>query len=278
MGSPLRAAVRLLLYLGLTFALMPAQVIALLLRSRLREGIPLFYHRACCRIFGMTVVVQGEMVRARPALFVVNHSSYLDVTVLSSLVPASFVAKREVASWPLYGLLARLQRTLFVERDRRHAGAQRGLMAQRLAAGDALVLFPEGTSSDGNRVLPFKSALFAVAVEGVAGRHPAVQPVSIAYVGLDGLPIGRFLRPFYAWYGDMDLVSHIWGVAGLGNPTIVVEFHPPAPPEAIVSRKALADYCQREVAAGLARAIGGSVWRLEPAAAPAEAKALEPAS
>jgi lyso-ornithine lipid O-acyltransferase len=259
MGSPPRAAVRLLLYLGLTLALIPAQALALALKSPWRERIPLFYHRACARIFGMRIVVRGKMIEARPALFMVNHSSYLDITVLASLIPGSFVAKREVASWPLYGLLARLQRTLFVARARRQAGAQQGAIARRLAEGDVLILFPEGTSSDGNRVLPFKSALFAVAIEGVDGLKPAVQPVSVAYVGLDGLPIGRFLRPYYAWYGDMDLVTHIWGVAGLGNPTIVVEFHPPAPAAALVSRKALADYCWREVAAGVARAIGGRI-------------------
>jgi 1-acyl-sn-glycerol-3-phosphate acyltransferase len=276
MGSPLRAAIRLLLYLGLTFALIPVQAVALLLQSRLRERVPLFYHRACCRIFGINVLVRGEMTEARPALFAVNHSSYLDITVLASVLTGSFVAKREVASWPLYGLLARLQRTLFVERDRRQASAQSGQIARRLAAGEALILFPEGTSSDGNRVLPFKSALFAVAVEG-DGAHPAVQPVSIAYVGLDGLPIGRFLRPYYTWYGDMDLVTHIWGVAGLGNAMVVIEFHPVAPPEAIVSRKTLADYCQRQVAAGLARAIGGRNVGVWPARGGDGIEMLEPA-
>lgn len=266
MISPARACVRLLVYFALTFALAPAQLLALLVGSRLRERIPLFYHGLCCRIFGLEVQVRGQMATARPLLFASNHTSYLDIMVVAALIPGSFVAKREVADWPLYGTLAKLQRTVFVVRDRRHAAQQRDEMTQRLIAGDALILFPEGTSNDGNRVLPFKSSLFAAAHRGINGRTLTVQPVSVAYVALDGLPLGRFLRPFYAWYGDMELAPHLWNVAGLGNATAVVEFHPPAPPEAFASRKTLADYCYRQVAAGVARALGGRPSEVEPAA------------
>jgi len=271
MASPIRAVIRLLLYLTLTFALMPAQLLALLAASRLRENIPLFYHRLCCRILGLTIEARGSMATARPTLFVSNHTSYLDIMVLASLIPGSFVAKREVAKWPLFGLLAKLQRTVFVVRDRRHAVAQRDEMTQRLVAGDALILFPEGTSNDGNRVLPFKSSLFAVAHHEIGGRTLTVQPVSIAYVALDGMPLGRFLRPFYAWYGDMELAPHLWRSAGLGNATVMVEFHPPAPPQAFASRKAVADYCYGKVAAGVARALSGRPIGAEPAAGAREA-------
>ena len=271
MGSPLRALVRLLIYLALTLSLIPAQLLALALGSRARERIPLFYHRTCRRIFGMTIEVLGEMRHARPLLFACNHSSYLDIMVLASLTEGSFVAKQEVASWPFFGLLARLQRTIFVVRDRRHAAAQRDEITERLAAGDVLFFFPEGTSNDGNRVLPFKSALFAVAREEIDGKPLTVQPVSIAYVALDGMPLGRFLRPFYAWYGDMDLAPHLWRVAALGNPTVVVEFHPPAPHEAFASRKTLADYCFRQVAAGIARALSGKAPEVGDDAAALEA-------
>lgn len=266
MGSPFRALVRLVLYIGLTFSLIPAQALALALGSRYRERIPLFYHRTCARIFGIRVELRGTMVTARPALFASNHSSYLDVMLLASLIPGSFVAKREVANWPLFGLLAKLQRTVFVMRDPRQAAVQRDEMTQRLADGDILILFPEGTSNDGNRVLPFKSALFAAAHEGIEGRPLTVQPVSVAYVALDGTPLGRFLRPFYAWYGDMDMASHLWKVAALGNATVVIEFHAPAPPAAFASRKALAEYCHHEVAGGIARALAG-----RPKDAPADA-------
>src|SRR3546814_4926008 len=97
-------------------------------------------------------------------------------------------------------------------------------MTRRLEAGDDLVLFPEGTSGDGNRVLAFKSALFSVAERRPQGEPLTVQPVSIAYTRLDGLPLGRYLRPFFAWYGDMELGPHLWHAIGLGRVTVMVEF------------------------------------------------------
>src|SRR3546814_8218171 len=100
-------------------------------------------------------------------------------------------------------------------------------MTRRLEAGDDLVLFPEGTSGDGNRVLAFKSALFSVAERRPQGEPLTVQPVSIAYTRLDGLPLGRYLRPFFAWYGDMELGHHLWHAIGLGRVTVMVEFHEP---------------------------------------------------
>lgn len=262
MTSPLRALIRLVLYFSFTFALIPLQAVAVIAGSRLRERIPLFYHRTCLRIFGITVKLRGTMAASRPVLFASNHTSYLDIIVLASFIPGSFVAKREIAHWPLFGTLAKLQRTVFVVRDRKHAAAQRDEMTDRLAKGENLILFPEGTSNDGNRVLPFKTSLFSAAQPEVGGKPLVVQPVSVSYVSLDGMPLGRFLRPFYAWYGDMDMAPHIWKVAGLGNLTAVVEFHPPAPPEAFASRKILADYCQRLVAAGVACALGGRPAKL----------------
>ena len=227
-GSPLRGAVRLVVYLALTLSLIPVQAALLGLGSRLVERLPVFYHRLCCRILGITVQLSGAPSPARPTLFVCNHTSYIDITVLSSALPVSFVAKAEVAGWPLFGLLAKLQRTVFVDRKRGSTREQRDGIAARLAAGDNLMLFPEGTSDDGNRLLPFRSALFSVAEMREDGRPPlVVQPVSLAYTRLDGFPIGYGLRPLVAWYGDMAMGGHLWRLAGLGKLTATVAFHPP---------------------------------------------------
>ena len=118
-------------------------------------------------------------------------------------------------------------------------------MIRRLENGDNLILFPEGTSSDGNAVLPFKSALFSVAQVEPHGRPLLVQPVSLAYTRLDGMPVGRALRPYFAWYGDMTLAPHFWEVAGLGHTTVDVVFHSPVTIAGYESRKALADHCRR---------------------------------
>ena len=257
-GSPVRGALRLGLYLLWTLLLIPVQGLVVVLRSPLRYRIPLVYHRGCAAILGIGMGVRGKGAADGPVLFVSNHSSYLDITVLGSVIPASFVAKSEVAGWPFFGALAKLQQTVFVERKAR-AGVerQRDELGARLDSGDNLILFPEGTSSDGNRTLPFKTALFAVAARRIGDRPLTVQPVSIAPTRLDGIPMGIAFRPYYAWYGDMDLAPHLWTVFTLGRMTVEVEFHPPVTIDGFSSRKALADHCQRAVAQGVERAVSG---------------------
>jgi 1-acyl-sn-glycerol-3-phosphate acyltransferase len=235
---------------------MPVQALGLALRRPWVATFPRFYHRRCCRILGLRVRAIGRPAAARPVLFAANHVSYLDITVLSSLLPASFIAKSEIARWPLFGWLAKLQRSVFVDRRARSTARQRDSIAARLAARDALILFPEGTSGDGNQVLPFKSALFGAAEDTPAGPV-TVQPVSIAYTKLDGMPLGRRLRPLLAWYGGMALAPHLWTVVGLGTVEVVVEFHPPTTLAERGSRKMLAQYCRDRVAAGVADALSG---------------------
>ena len=256
MGSPTLRLARLAVYFAWTLSLMPAQAAGLALRRRWTSTLPVFYHRWCCRILGLRIQVIGTPTAARPALFAANHISYTDITVLGSLLPGSFIAKAEVGKWPFFGWLAKLQRSVFVDRQMRSAAIQRDAIGDRLAAGDALILFPEGTS-DGNRVLPFKSALFAAAQRAKDTPPVIVQPVSLAYVRLDGMPIRRLYRPFFAWYGTVDLAPHMWSMVGLGTVDVIVQFHPPAFLADCGSRKALAGYCHARVAGGLAGALFG---------------------
>lgn len=258
MGSTFRAGLRLGTYLAWTLLLLPIQIAALTLNLRLARRLPVFYHRICLRLIGLHLVVRGAVAAPPPVLFVSNHTSYLDISVLSALLPVSFVAKHEVANWPFFGILAKLQRTVFVDRTaRRGVHKQKSDIAARLAGGDNLVLFPEGTSDDGVRILPFKSALFSAAEEPLDGLLPVVQPVSIAYTRLDGMPLGRALRPFFAWYGDMMMFPHLWRVLGLGVGTVEVEFHPPVTAAQFPSRRALADHCRHVIADGIAAALAG---------------------
>lgn len=257
LGSPLKSLIRLLLYAGFTFALMPVQALAVLLDLPLQRTMPLWYHRRCCRLLGFRVETRGRKSTVHPTLYASNHVSYIDIMILGSLIEGSFVAKAEVAGWLLYGWLAKLQRSVFVERRGREAVAHRDEMSDRLERGDDLILFAEGTSSDGNRVLPFKSALFSVAERRPRGEALLVQPVSIAYTRLDGMPMGRYLRPLFAWYGDMDMGSHLWHAVGLGQVTVTVEFHPPVTVDDLGSRKALSEHCQARAAAGVAAALTG---------------------
>jgi len=268
MGSPTLRLARLALYLAWTVSLMPVQLVGLALRCRWTSTLPVFYHRWCCRILGFRIRVVGTPSGARPVLFAANHISYTDITVLGSIIPGSFVAKADVANWPFFGWLAKMQRSVFVDRRMSNAAIQRDAIGKRLANRDALILFPEGTSGDGNRVLPFKSALFAAARQREGIPSAVVQPISLAYTRLDGMPIRRFFRPFFAWYGAVELAPHLWSMLGLGVVEVVVEFHPSTSFADCGSRRALSDYCYARVAGGVAAALSG---RPQPLPAPPNA-------
>jgi 1-acyl-sn-glycerol-3-phosphate acyltransferase len=270
--------VRLLLYVALTLPLMPVQALLVATNSPLSRRLPRRYHGWTTRLLGFRVTVKGERKTGRPTLFIANHVSYIDIEILGGLIEGSFVARADMAAWPFFGWLAKLQRTVFVDRRMRSTAEQRNAIRQRLAAGDNLILFPEGTSGDGNRVLPFKSALFSVADYVGSGGPLIVQPISIAYARLDGIPLGRFYRPFFAWYGDMELAPHLWAMLGLGVANVEVRFHPPVTLTELGSRKALAEHCWRVIASGMASALAGRAqdWPPASAAEPAAAPTREP--
>src|SRR4051812_5045973 len=228
-----------------TFPLMPVQWAAIKLNWPLRRRIPVFYHRVMCRLLGVRVRSIGTPIDTRPLLIVANHSSWMDISILTSLTPVVFVAKSEIARWPLFGLLAKLQRTVFVERDRRQkTGEVNAAIAQRLAEGDPVLLFGEGTAGDGNRVLPFRSALIGAARDALAAaghvREIWIQPLSIAYLNQQGIPLGRHLRPRCAWYGKMKLVPHIGALARTGAVDVAVTWGEPIAYNGETDRKVLA--------------------------------------
>jgi 1-acyl-sn-glycerol-3-phosphate acyltransferase len=239
-----------------TLALMPVQWLLLALRLPAARSFPYWYHRRVAALFGIRIQVVGRPVAGEGVLILANHTSWLDIVIFSAVMPLSFVAKAEIARWPFFGSLARLQRTVFVERGRRSAtGAVRDAIHARLLTGDALVLFPEGTSHDGNTVLPFKSALLGGA-EAAEGHSIRVQPVSAAFTGRHGIPMGRENRPFYAWYGDMALMPHLWEALIAGPLDVVVEFHPPLSLEGM-DRKELAARAEAIVRRGQALGLAG---------------------
>ena len=210
----IRVVLIALAFLALTLVLLPFQLIGLAFDLRLQRTIPHLYHRVLCALIGVRIREVGMRSTASPALILSNHASWLDICVISALAPVVFVAKSEVAGWPVFGWLAKLQRTIFINRQARHqTGAATREIAGRLLGGDAVVLFAEGTSSDGIRVLPFRSSLVGAVHHalGNSTHHTSitVQPMSLAYVGFGGVPMGRGLRERVAWYGDADLIPHL---------------------------------------------------------------------
>ena len=252
--SRLRAALVLFSFASLTIPLMPVQQLFVWFWPRMAKKFPMYYHRLVLRILGVRVSIDGEVLKRGPAIFAANHVSWLDIVILSAVAPVSFVAKRDVKSWPFFGALAQLQRTVFVDRDRRHTTAtSRDEMRDRLNAGDMLVLFAEGTSGDGARVLPFKSAFFSAAEHSGA----SVQPLSIVYTGHRNLPMTRRLRPLYAWYGDMDMPPHLWSAMAHGPIEVKIICHPPLTIAAMGDRKSMARHAEKAVRQGLIHALHG---------------------
>lgn len=213
------------------------------------------YYRFLIRLLGIKVVVRGNQAAARPRLIVSNHISYFDIIALGALVNGEFVAKSELAGWPFFGTLAKVARVVFIDRKRQKAGEARDQIQQRLNAGATLIMFPEATSGDGNRMKPFKSALFTVAER--TERQVCIQPVSVAYTRLNGLPMGVGWRPYVAWYGDMDLMPHLRRLLQLGTITCEVTFHPPVTAGDFAGRKALAAHCEQVTRDGFARLLAG---------------------
>ena len=256
-GSALDGILRIAGFFVLIACFLPVHYTYKIFRPRDSFRLPQIFHRILLRLLGFRVRMHGAISTAKPTLFVANHASYLDIPVLGSLVPGAFVAKSEVANWPLFGFLAKLQRTVFIERRPSQAGEQRDGLRERLAKGEDLLLFPEGTSTNGLSVLPFKSGLFAVAKDGTGGAAITVQPVSVVCTALYGLLLTRDWRPYYAWYGDMTMLKHLWNVFKLGRFTVYVVFHPPLFPQDFADRKQLAAACHTAVARGIELCLAG---------------------
>ena len=261
MGT-VRATTILVSFMALTLPLMPVQAVLVKTSAKAARRFPHWYHRKVCRLVGVKLHIDGAVVRDRPVLLISNHTSWLDIPVLSAVAPVSFIAKKEVGGWPFVSSLAQLQRTVFVDRQKRHAvGGTTNEIAQRLTAGDAIVLFAEGTSTDGNRVLPFKTSLFAAAKPGKANDMVAdgavVQTISIVYTRLHGVPLGRADRPGVGWYGDMDMQSHAWQVLKSGPLDVAICIGPPVPLDQFTDRKDLAEKTEAEIRDNVVRILRG---------------------
>jgi 1-acyl-sn-glycerol-3-phosphate acyltransferase len=219
------------------------------------------YYRVLARLLRLRVRVVGQSVRDKPVLFVSNHVSWADIVAIGSIHPVAFVAKSEVRKWPLVGITAKMQRTVFVDRQKRHqTGDAVGQMVDRLAGGTPVVLFAEGTSSDGNRVLPFRSALLG-AVE-MAAKHGSVpglliQPMAIGYTATHGIPMGRQHRPLAAWYGDLDFMPHIRALIEKTALDAVVCFGEPVAADAALTRKAMTQRLEKATRQMMAETLRG---------------------
>lgn len=219
-------------------------------------AIPKLWHRAVSRLLGVKSQRTGDLAEGG-VLYVANHISWLDIPLLGSHLKASFVAKSEVGNMGLVSLLADLQGTIYVERERRaHAALQANSIQARLEKRDNIILFPEGTSGDGVHVLPFKSSLFSV-TEGRGLENVRIQPISLAYTRLNGLPLTRHRIADIAWVGDTEFGPHAMDLMRLGRIDARVICHEPVKRSDFVDRKALARYCHDVISTGYRQVMRG---------------------
>lgn len=248
-----RVPLKLAGLVGLTGVVVPLQ--AALLAFHRANGVgrlPAWFHRGFAAVLGVRSEIRGEPCAPERVVYVCNHLSYLDVCVLGSVLRARFIAKEDVAGWPVFGALARLQRTLFVSRSATRAAGVVSAMDAALADGDALILFPEGTTSPGDRVLPFKSSAFAALV--AAGPSLRIQPVTLELLCVDGAPVEAGPGPRrdgYAYHADMSLGPHLLAFMRTSGARLRVHFHAPLDAAAWSDRKALARDAWQRVSEGL---------------------------
>jgi 1-acyl-sn-glycerol-3-phosphate acyltransferase len=202
--------------------------------------------RAAFTILRMGYAVEGQQMNAAGCV-VANHASWLDIFALNARKRVYFVSKSEVAGWPAIGWLARATGTVFINRAAREARAQTEIFRERLLAGHRLLFFPEGTSTDGRRVLSFKSTLFAAFFAPELRDRLMVQPVSVVYQA----PEGEDPR-FYGWWGDMGFGPHfLQTLAARQQGKVTLVYHLPVHVRDFTDRKALAKYCEAQVRSGV---------------------------
>lgn len=251
-----RGIVRMFLLALLTAFVVGSQTIILpFYRGRASYWLPLFWQWGTCRIFGIKTILKGTPVKDRQTIYVANHLSYLDIPVLGSFVTGAYVARGDMSRWPLIGYMGKMQQTLYISRNRNDAAAGKEAVEQKLKEGANLMIFAEGTSTDGSKVLPFKSSLFSLAIESPTGRPLTVQPVTLSLISVDGQPATTTaIRDLYAWHSDMTLPPHMWAVAKRKGAIVEVRFHPPREAASYTDRKALCNDCYTDVAGGLTTA------------------------
>ena len=245
-------ACRLAVMAAAFLALWPVLIAARRVGSRAAGRMPVRFHRLFLRLFGVRVSVSGRPPEAGlPTLVLANHVSWLDIPVFGASAPLSFVAKREIAGWPVLGFLARLQGSIFLDRERKAGTAEANVaVAARLRRGDTVLLFPEGTTGDGIRLLPFRSSLVGAARAALAGAgldSIALQPLAIAYRRRNGLPLSRREMPAVAWYGDMELGPHLADFVRGGPYDVVVSWGEPVRFDVASDRKRATAALERAV-------------------------------
>ncbi len=247
------AWIKLTLFFFISLILVPPQIIVLCFtRGAASRPIPKLWMRLVCAIFQIKVSVQGQIFKQGQCLYMSNHMSYLDIPTLGAVLDCSFVSKQDVANWPVFGFLANLRQTAYIGRERADTSNASRAVSAFLNRGESLIIFPEGTSTDGREVIPFKSSLFALPLSAT-NQNLFIQPVTLVMSKVNGAAlVSQDDRDLYAWHRDMDteLPAHLWRFAQSGGAEITVRFHDAFAANTFNDRKALANATFEAVSLG----------------------------
>jgi 1-acyl-sn-glycerol-3-phosphate acyltransferase len=249
--SKLKIGISFLVLMVWTIYIIITYSILKLFKYAQRDRVVRMFHRGVLRCFNIECITEGVLHKDVPTLYISNHISYLDIFVLGSQVPGKYIAKSEVAKWPLFGFLAKLQDTLFIERRSRKVGNQIEQIKEHLLKKNNLVLFPEGTSNIGTFVAPFHSSFF----QSADNPEITIQPVTVAYTHYQNQLMDRSQRDFYAWYKPRKILGHFVNGLGLGRGSARLIFHKPVKLEEFESRKDCSTHCESEIRKGLLSAL-----------------------
>lgn len=210
------------------------------------------FGRASLFIFRIKVSVKSAQSGKDNIIYLGNHLSYIDIPVLSAFIQGVFIAKASVRQWPVFGALAKVGGTVFIDRNRGAALNAIKSINEALEAKHPLIIFPEGTSTNGAQVLPFKSSLFELFLNQSLKEKLIIQPFTIKIIETNGAPIKNITdHDFYAWHGNMTLPPHLWRLATSKGAKIQLEFHETLAAKDFDDRKAFAKACYNDVAKGL---------------------------
>lgn len=243
------------IFIPVLIIVIPAQFIINALRLPFWNVLPRLFHKVGCIFLGLRVTVVGKPATGRPTLLTSNHVSWTDIIAIGSVADVTFVAKREVGEWFFVGMMARLQKTIFVDRTRRSdAGRTSREMGAHMAGGNAVLLFAEGQSDIGTHVLPFRSALIGAAQHAMieaGARDVWIQPLTIAYTRLQGLPVSRNERSLIAWIKSKSVKQNITEILSGSVKDVTVAFGTPMPLDEGADRKAISKAAENQVRAML---------------------------
>ena len=243
---------KLLVILILLIPMILISIIFVKLFPDIRNWLPVIFYRLLIWLLSIKIEYEGNLSNSKNCnLLISNHISYLDIPILGSVFPLSFVSKSEVKYWPVLGFLSKLGSTVFIKRVKTDTLFQKNKIFNLLSEGKKLLIFPEGTTSDSNRILPFKSSLFSA----LENQNFIIQPLIIIYFDLNGMPINRWLRPLIAWYGDMELMTHLSILKNIKSIHAKIIYLKPVNTINFSNRKKLSNYLEQQTQEAYSAAI-----------------------